>query len=245
MSRAKELINPIDLQSMSIKDLELLKLKLFDKALKQFPSSPNQKKVGAELDKVWNEIKRRKEPEKIMTKTNEESQRSKNLLRKSSRIIRLPGDNSRDAEAPKPWSRAESLLKLLKEKLPSGFSVEEFDVDNYNEQFNFVVSFPKSIAKGLEPPDTDVIYVRGGGDIDAYYERPYPGSIAGPPGGGWEIDVSYSGDFYFIDDDGGETVIDQMQSKIIKNILNNYFEDEFLNRIEDELEDYRTAYEGD
>lgn len=243
MTKMKDLIiDPIDLQSMSIKDLELLKSRLFGKALTKFPSSPRQFKVRAEIDKVWNEINRRRGLENNMSKSNEDSQRSNKALRKSSRIIRLPGDNSRDAEAPKPWSKAESLIRLM-ENLPSGFSIEEFNVDTQERSVEFIVSFPVSAAKGFTPPEGNRVYVSGLLTLDVYYDKPYRGSIEGLPGGGWDIGISYE-NISFVDDDNRNIKVPD-QAKAIVNFLEKNFEDEFLSRIEDEFEEKRTEYRGD
>ncbi len=176
-----------------------------------------------------------------MNKINEDSQRSKSVLRKSSRIIRLPGDNSRDAEAPKPWSKAESLMRLLTERLPSGFSVNNVDPHIEEETFDFEVSFPLS---------GETVTVSGVGKFEADWEKPYKASwgYAGgePGGGGWDIGVSFDGNNLFFEDEDGKNVkVDSKQVKEIIRIIEKNFEDEIIDRLEDDLEDYRTAYKGD
>jgi hypothetical protein len=46
----------IDYTKLSLAELELLKLKLFGKALRAFPSSPRQKAIHSEIEKVFNAI---------------------------------------------------------------------------------------------------------------------------------------------------------------------------------------------
>lgn len=211
MSKMKDLIiDPIDLQSMSIEDLKLLKLRLVGKALTKFPSSPRQFKVRAEIDKVWNELNRRRGLDNNMTKENEDSQRSKSVLRKSSRIIRLPGDNSRDAEAPKPWSKAESLMRLLTERLPSGFSIENWNLEISDEMFTFAVSIPSSASKSIIPPEGNTVYIGGSGTFEAYFDREE----------GWDISVDFNEkSLVFLDENDKEVKIDSKQIRgVIKQI---------------------------
>jgi hypothetical protein len=135
------------------------------------------------------------------------------------------------------------LIAMI-ERLEKGFSIEEMAIDIDDREFTFLVTFPKQ--KGLNPSgDSDFVGVKGKGDIDLYYERPYRASMEGPAGGGYEIDVSYPAGFIYVDEDGNESRVDPKESKVIEEILKKYFEDEFVERIEEKAEEYRTAYAGD
>ena len=137
-------------------------------------------------------------------------------------------------------------LLLTIERLESGFSVEEFNVDANDKTFTFMVSFPKTAAKGLTGPDEeDTIGIKGKGDLDIYYEKPYKASMEGPGGGGYDIGITYASGFVFVDANGKESRVDPKDTKTIEDILNKQFEDEFLERIESELEEYRKDWRDD
>ena len=166
----------------------------------------------------------------------EDSQRSKNVLRRSSKIIRLPGDNSRDAEAPKPWSKAESLIRLI-ERLPSGFSVEEWSMVARDETFNFVVSIPVSAGKNLTPPEGSLIYIGGSGTFEARFDRYRPATLVQPEEGGeWDVEIDINENSLVFMDEDREVRIDSKQVREVINILGKNFTREFEERISEDLE---------
>jgi hypothetical protein len=146
-------------------------------------------------------------------------------------------------ESEEKMSKAKELIKLM-ERLPSGFSIEEFNVNAPEDSMDFKVSFPSSAAKDFIPPEGNTIILFGVCALDVYYEKPYRGSIEGPPGGGWDIGISYQ-TLYFEDEDGNQEFVAPHQNKAVVNFLKKNFEDEFLDKIEKEYEEERTAYRGD
>lgn len=146
-------------------------------------------------------------------------------------------------------ANVKKLLNMI-ERLEKGFSIEELDIDVGDKTFEFLVSFPKESLKGPTPVyyqaiDDNFVAIKGKGDIDAYYEKPYKASMEGPAGGGYEIGLSYAAGFSFISENGEATLADPKYSKAIESILEKEFQDEFLERITDKFEEERTAYRGD
>jgi hypothetical protein len=140
-------------------------------------------------------------------------------------------------------ANVKKLITMI-ERLEKGFSIEELDINVDDKEFTFVVSFPKQGE--LNPPGgMNVMAIKGKGDLDAYYEKPYKSSMEGPGGGGYDIGINYAAGFLYVDEDGKETRVDPEASKIIEDIIKKNFEDEFLERITDKFEQDRTEYRGD
>jgi len=140
-------------------------------------------------------------------------------------------------------ANVKKLIDMI-ERLEKGFYIDSLDINVDDKEFTFGVSFPRH--EGLKVPgDPNNVFVSGKGDIDAYYEKPYKSSMEGPGGGGYEIGINYAAGFSFVDENGEATLADPKYSKVIEDILREYFEDDFVERITDKFEQDRTEYRGD